>query len=60
MAKYIQNTNTKYKLEHGSRVDLILRTELNLLLRTSLNRLSVRLWRMERVAKEKNEARKNG
>ena len=46
--------NTKYKLEHGLRVDLSFK---NLLLRTSLNRLFVRLWKMERAAKEKMKAR---
>ena len=47
-----QDTNTKYKVErkHGLRVDLIWRTELSL--------LSVRLWRMERRAKEINEIKK--
>ena len=52
--------NTKYKLEHGLRFDLIWRTELNLLLQTSLNRLFVRLWKMERVEKEKNKSKNKG
>ena len=51
--------NVKYKLEHGLRIDLIWRTELNLLLRTSLNKLSVsRLWTMERVTKENERVSK--
>ena len=49
--------NTKYNLEHGLRVDLIWRTELNIFLRTSLNRLFDRLWKMQRVTKEKMKAR---
>ena len=52
--------NTKYKLEHGIRVNLIRRTELNLALRTSLSRLLVHLWKIDRVAKENSESKNKG